>query len=172
MAYACFRSDNMSGTTDGKYLVSVKFYAGANNDTPTAIENGNLVVVGDYLTGEREVRKATTPAANTPLELLAVIGSEEIVKGKKYNSINEFKNEAGATCRAYRLPLFDTFSVTAEALNIGSGVTVTAGSTFVEAYAGTKFNVVNTITEGSTKIGKIIDIETIGNTTWYTIEVA
>lgn len=172
MGYACFRSDNMSGTINGKDLVSVKYYTGVDADTPAEIENGNLVVVGGYLSGEREVRKATQPAANSALESLAVIGSEEVVKSKKYNGLNEFRNEAGDICRGYRLRTGDIFSVTGEALNIDSLANVVANTSLVEAYAGTKFNVVTSITPLSTKIGTIIDVETVGDKTWYTIEVA
>ena len=61
MAYACVRTDNMSGTVNGKDLVSLKFMVG---ETEAPVENGNVVLVGDHLEGEREVRKATAPSKN------------------------------------------------------------------------------------------------------------
>lgn len=162
--YACVRTDNMSGTVNGKDLVSLK-YEVSSKEAP--IENGNIVVVGDLLTGEREVRKATAPTAAAALDTLALVASEEVVKTKQYNTLADFRNEAGDIIRGYRLNKHDIFSVTKEALNIGESVTVAVGS-IVEAMAGTKMNVVASLTSGSTKIGKIIAIED----GWYVIEVA
>lgn len=156
--YGRFRSDNMSGTTLGKDLVSLKFKASGND---AAIENGNVVVVGKYIAGE--VREATVPAASSDKNVIAVIGSEEIIKSKKNNTLGEFINEAGVISRGYRLRSGDLFSVTAEAL----AGTPAVGS-LVELQADTKLKVVTTATAGSTTIGKIVLNEGI----WYVIEVA
>lgn len=153
--YACVRTDNMSGTTLGKNLVSVKFDG--------EIENGNIVVIGSLVSGEREVRTATTPAANSALRDLALIAAPEVVKDKKYNSLAEFINQKGDIVRAYRLVSGDIFSVTAEAL----AGTAAVGSV-IEAQASTKMKAVETLTQGSTKIGTVIAIE--GE--WIVIEVA
>lgn len=152
--YACVRTDNMSGTTLGKNLVSAKYEG--------AIENGNIVVIGDLLEGEREVRKATTPAVNSALRNLALVATPEVVKEKAYHTLAEFKNEDGDIIRAYRLISGDMFSVTAEALD----GTAEVGSV-VEAQASTKMKVVAEATEGSTVIGKVIALE--GE--WIVIEV-
>ncbi len=153
--YACVRTDNMSGTTLGKNLVSVKFDG--------EIENGNIVVIGSLVSGEREVRTATTPAVNSALRDLALIAAPEVVKDKKYNSLAEFINQKGDIVRAYRLVSGDIFSVTAEALT----GTAAVGSV-IEAQASTKMKAVETLTQGSTKIGTVIAIE--GE--WIVIEVA
>lgn len=153
--YACVRTDNMSGTTLGKNLVSVKFDG--------EIENGNIVVIGNLVSGEREVRTATTPAVNSALRDLALIAAPEVVKDKKYNSLAEFINQKGDIVRAYRLVSGDIFSVTAEALT----GTAAVGSV-IEAQASTKMKAVETLTQGSTKIGTVIAIE--GE--WIVIEVA
>lgn len=153
--YACVRTDNMSGTTLGKNLVSVKFDG--------EIENGNIVVIGSLVSGEREVRTATTPAANSALRDLALIAAPEVVKDKKYNSLAEFINQKGDIVRAYRLVSGDIFSVTAEAL----AGTAVVGSV-IEAQAATKMKAVESLTTGSTKIGTVIAIE--GE--WIVIEVA
>ena len=153
--YACVRTDNMSGTTLGKNLVSVKFDG--------EIENGNIVVIGSLVSGEREVRTATTPAANSALRDLALIAAPEVVKDKKYNSLAEFINQKGDIVRAYRLVSGDIFSVTAEAL----AGTAVVGSV-IEAQAATKMKAVESLTTGSTKIGTVLAIE--GE--WIGIEVA
>lgn len=54
--HAIVRLDLMSGTTDGSLLKSVKVY---KNDSPVAIDNAQLVVLGER--EGREVYKATAP---------------------------------------------------------------------------------------------------------------
>lgn len=161
--YGCVRTDNMSGTVIGRNLVSLKYEV---SGTDSQIENGNIVVIGDLLSGEREVRKATPPIATSKLATLALVASEEVVKDKDYNGLSDFINEAGDIIRGYRLTSKDVFSVTKEALDIASGYTVKVGDV-VEATAGTKMKVVATLTTSSTQIGNIIAIE--GD--WYVIEV-
>jgi len=163
MKYGCVRTDNMSGIINGKDLVSLKYRVG---DVDTAIENGNIVVIGNHLEGEREVRLASTPAVGSKMGTLAVVASEEVVKSKSYNGLADFRNEAGDIIRGYRLTSKDVFSVTKEALSIAEGVTPAVGYV-VETMAGTKMKVVQTATSGSTQIGTIIAIED----EWYVIEV-
>ena len=142
--YAYVRTDNMSGTTVAKDLASAKFY---NGSAEADIENGNVVTLGAYLDGERELRKAMAPAANTKLRDLYLVATPEVVKDKTYYGLGEFINKKGEAIRCYRLTSGDIFSVTKEAL---SG-TAAVGS-LVEAQASTKLKVVTTATSGSTKI--------------------
>ena len=59
------RLDNMSGTTDGTLLRSVRF----NNGSADAdIDNGMIVKLDSLLPNERELWKALTPEAATPIE--------------------------------------------------------------------------------------------------------
>lgn len=162
MAYACVRTDNMSGTVNGKDLVSLKFMVG-ENEAP--VENGNIVLVGDHLEGEREVRKATAPAANSDVYKCALVASEEVVKTKSRNTLDEFRNEAGDIARGYRLVANDTFSVTAAAFADAEGIEV--GHT-VELTDGTKLSAVAAATAGASVVGKVVLIEN----EWYVIEVA
>lgn len=149
--YAYVRTDNMSGTTVAKDLASAKFYDGANE---ADIENGNIVTLGDYLAGEREVRKAMVPAVDTKLRDLYLVATPEVVKDKTYYGLGEFINKKGEIIRCYRLTSGDIFSVTKEALD-GTAV---VGSV-VEAQANTKAKIVEAATSGSTTIGKIMAIE-------------
>lgn len=159
-SYARVRTDNMSGTDVSKDLVSLKYKA---SGAFAAIENGNVVVVGDLLDGEREVREASTPASNTALSAIALVASEEVVKEKKYHTLADFRNEAGSIIRGYRLNHGDIFSVTKEALT-GTA----AKNSVVELQAGTKLKVVATATTSTTTVGKVIALE--GD--WIVIEVA
>lgn len=165
MAYGMFRSDNLEGTHDGKYLVSLRV-------KPGGIDNGNVVKIGALEQGAREVRTYSTPAANDALGTIAVIGSEEVVKEKKYNTVGEFTNKEGEIARGYILVKGDAFSITADAITAADGYTYTVGTTIFELAAGTKLKAVNSLTSGSTKVGDLEAIETQGNVTWYVIRVA
>lgn len=161
MAYACVRTDNMSGTTIGKDLVSLKYFNA--EDKEAAIENGNVVLVGAYLEGQREVRKATAVAADSKLADVALIANEEVLKTKTHNTLSEYINEAGQNVRGYRLVSKDIFSVTKEAFVDASAAKVDA---VVELAAGTKLSAVASATD-ATVVGKITAVE--GD--WYVVEV-
>ena len=152
--YARVRTDKMSGTTVSKDLVSAKYMG--SGSTETAIENGRIVLIEGLLANERELRKAVTPAANSPLSALALVATPEVVKSKGFQTIGDFKNAAGDAIRCYRLTSGDNFSVTAEALD--NAATIAVGD-IVEAQADTKMKVVAAatgLTSGSTKIGTVL----------------
>lgn len=155
--YACIRTDNMSGTVEGKNLVSLQFNG--------AIENGTIVKVGALVSGQREVKAATLAAVGDPMKDLAIIASPEVVKDKTYHGLADFINENGSICRGYRLTQNDIFSVTAKAF--AEDETPAVGN-IVEVDGLGKMIAVASATSGSTTIGKIIAIE--GE--WYVIEVA
>lgn len=159
--YACVRTDNMSGTVEGKNLVSLKY----NGD----IENGSVVKVGDYVDGEREVREATAPAKSAALRDLALIATPEVIKDKTYHSIANFINEKGTVCRGYRLTSGDLFSL--NKAGFATGASLKKGA-FVELNGTTKLNAVDAVTgttpDPVTVVGKIVLIED----EWYVIEVA
>lgn len=166
MAYAIVRTDRMQGTVDPASLVSVR-YMGTGN-TPTAIENGNVVKLSGLLAEQRDIHKGVKPAVDTPLSDVVLIASVELMYDERKKSLNEFINEAGNTARGYRLRSGNIFSVTKEAL---SGVEAAVGN-IVELAADTKLKVVATATSGSTKVGTIVHKETFGTETFYAIEIA
>lgn len=144
MAYGVIRVENASGITLGKDLFSLK--------CESAIENGHVVVVGDYVSGE--VRAFSTPTADTAMGKVAIIASEEIVKTKGNNTLAEFRNEAGSIARGYRLVSGDIYGLTAECFE-----GTPAKGNVVELMAGTKLKTAVSATEGSTVVGKIVDVE-------------
>ena len=168
MAHGIFRSDAMAGTVLAPATVSI--YASQD------LDNGNVVVVGGYKDGEREIHTMNTPTANSDLSTLAVIGSEEVDKENNYAPLENFYNKSGETCRGYRLCSKDTFSVTKDAFTLATSgsteITPEVGKTIFEVQAGVKMLAVNTATPGSTKIGDLVAIENEGGKTWYVIEVA
>lgn len=169
MAHGVFRSDLMSGTDVAADLVSVKYMG--SGDTETAIDNGCVVKLDGLMDGEREVWKGVTPAANTALSDIAIVGSEEVMYDERKKNLDEFENEAGVIARGYIPRSRNIFSVTKDALEIDGGVTPAVGYA-VELTDGVKLKVVETATASSTQVGKIIAIETAGRYTYYVIKIA
>lgn len=168
MAYGVVRTDKMMATDVRSMLESVK-YMGAGS-TATAIDNGNVVKLdGSLMTGEREIKKGVTPAANDALDAIVLIASPEVMYDERKRNLDEFQNEAGKVCRGYHLHSGDIFSVTKDALD---GVSTPTVGNVVELKAGIKLNVAASATGGSTVVGKIIAVDVVGRYTYYVIQVA
>lgn len=165
MGYGVVRTDNMTGTDVRAELVSVRYQP---SDVNTAIENGNVVKLGNLETGSREVYKGLTPAANDSINDIVLVASPEVMYDERKRNLDEFINEAGTIARGYHLHKKNIFSVTIDALD---GNEEPAIGDIVELKAGTKLNVVDSLTNGSTQIGKIIDINVVGKYTYYAIKV-
>lgn len=159
MSYAYVRTDNMSGTVEGKNLVSLVY------DKP--VENGNILAVGAFIEGERELRTATAPKKNTALRDLALVATPEVIKNKNYYSLGDFINEAKSEIRGYRLTPRDYFGVTKEAFDEGASAQLKVGGIVEVKEDSTKMNVVASATADTTTIGKIVRVE--GE--YYVIEV-
>lgn len=163
--YGVVRTDRLLGITNHAGIVSVKYYV---DTTATEIENGNVVKVGDLMEGEREVYKATAPEADTPITEIALIADPEVMYDERKKALYEFINEAGDIVRGYRLHTGDIFSVTKEALSAAADIAI---GDAVELQADTKLKVAASATEGSTEVGKVIDINIVGPYTYYAIQV-
>ena len=157
MAKHCVvRLDNMSGTTDGTLLRSVRF----NNGSADAdIDNGMIVKLDSLLPNERELWKALTPEAATPIEEVALVATPEVMADERLRNLTDFYNTAGSNAR-------DIFSVTTDAID----GTATVGH-FVELQANTKLKDVESATGGSTIVGKVIQLEIVGSLNYAVIEV-
>jgi hypothetical protein len=155
MSYAIVRTDKLHATYNPADLVSVRYSPSA---TDTAIENGNVVLLGALDTSNREVYVGATPAANSAIGKIALIATPEVMADERKKNLNEFRNEAGEIARGYRLSSGDIFSVTAEAVDAISG-TAPAIAQVVELQAKTKFKLVASLTSGSTQVGSIIQID-------------
>lgn len=154
--HAMFRSDAMAGTTLGQYLVSLRV---ANE-----IDNGMLVAVGALEGGQREVKAMAAITAETKVGAIAVLGSEEVNKGKSFETVGEFTNKVGTIARGYILHGNDAYSVTAEAFE--GGVPTKGAKVFAKAGSNKHH------TAGDVEIGVCEAIETDGATTWYVIRIA
>ncbi len=165
--YGVIRTDLMRGTDVGANLVSVRFMG--TDGKAAEIENGSVVKLDGLLDGEREIYKGVTPAKDTARTAIAIIASPEVLYDERKKNLDEFINEAGVAARGYILSDRNIFSLTAEALDIATGVTPAVGYA-VELKAGTKLSVVATATSGSTQIGTIKAIEKTSRYTYYVIE--
>lgn len=166
MAYAVIRTDLMEGTDVRADLRSVRYMGSGTTATP--IENGCVVKIDSLIAGEREIYKAVTPAANTPLKDIVIVASPELMYDERIKNLDQFINEAGANARAYVPHNRNIFSVTADALSAAAAIAV---GDLVELQADVKLKVVKSATSGSTQVGKIRAIETAGRYTYYVIEV-
>lgn len=157
MAYACVRTDNMSGTHQGKDLVTLRY--------TEDVENGNVLAIGALEAGEREVRSASAPAAKAELREVALVATPEVVKDKDNYALSDFINKKGELIRGYRFASKDVFSITKEAF--AEGATLEVGAN-VCLNGSTKLTASEEASEDATKVGTIIAIEGA----WYVIEVA
>ena len=177
MAYAVVRTDKLLGTQGFPQIASFKFFKTENNEEVAAeIENGNVVDISAGLMTDgaqtptiinREEYKAVAPTASTKLKDILLVANPELDRTKKYNALDEYINKAGMPVRGYHLHENDIFSVTDEALD-----GTPAEGSLVELQAGTKLKVVASATNGSTTVGKIIQIETVGSKKFNVIKVA
>ena len=160
--YAVVRTDLLFGTDVRSGLVSIK-YMGDDGETPTEIENGNVLKVGDLMDDEREIFIGSAPSSSDALEDIVLIASPEILYDEHLHNLDDFINEADMPARGYRLHSGDIFSVTAEALDgtpaLGSSVTIADGTQL--AVDGT-----------GTEIGTIIAEDTTSRYTYFAIRVA
>lgn len=159
-------TEKLSGTFNGADLVSVRYMVGS---TPTAIDNGSVVEVGACEVNSREVRKATAPKKDSAKAAIALIASPEVIYDEHLqNDLGNFENEANAVSRGYLLEKpHQIFAVTGEVLDGGAARIVGA---VVELQASTKLLAAATNTQGSTKIGEIIEVFTKKGKTYYAIE--
>lgn len=169
--HAVVRTDKMAGTDVRSKMVSLMYVEKSEEaPAPADIDNGNVVIITPNLAEGREIYYAVAPTVKADLSMLALIATPEMIYENGKQDITNFYNEAGIPARGYRLTSGDIFSVTAEALDGADSSTKV--SSVVELGDTTKLKVVESATEGSTKIGTIIDIETVGTHKYFVIEVA
>lgn len=160
--HAIVRTDNMSATRDGSLIVSGKFY---DNDAPASIDNGNVVVIGDYDKGKREVRKVTAPTGTEKISEMGLIVTPELIYDESTrHGFEDFVNEADKEVTVFRFHSNDIFSVTAEAFD-----GVPEKDKYAVVGSTTKIKVSDTST--GTVIGKIVEVEKVGSDTYFVVQV-
>lgn len=159
--YCVFRSDLMSGTDVAADLVSCRIYD--DSDNPIAVENGTIVELSGYESGQHEVMKAKLATSTSKLSDCVVIGSEEVMYDERKKNLDEFVNEAGSICRGYILRSRNMFSVTQKGF---VGETVPA----VDAEVG--IGAEGKIDAAGTGLGTVMAIEMTSRYTYYVIKIA
>lgn len=161
--HAIVRTDLMHGTDNRADLVSIK-YMGADGNTPTAIDNGNILKAGALMDGEHEVLIGSNVATDTALSDIVLVASPEVMYDERKRNLEDYENVAGKVCRGYRLRSGDVFAVTSEAFSTAPS----ASHKVVELAAGTKLKPAASATA---PIGDIIAVETVGRYTYYVIRI-
>lgn len=160
MAKCIVRLDNVAFTKNPALIKSGKYFV---STTATAIQNGQVVAIGELVTGEREIHKVTAPVATSTY--FGLVCTPEVMYDEK-KQMDEFENEADSVIRVGIFQKGDIFSVTAEGFD-----TVPVVGKIVELAAATTMKVVTTLTASSTQVGKVIAVETAGTKTFYVVEV-
>jgi hypothetical protein len=168
MAYPIVRTDLLAGTVQPALLRSVKYFDGDEEST-NPINNGSVL----KLTGianpdtDREVWVGVDTAADDTLASIVLIATPELIYDKKYKNLDGYVNVPGSILRGYRLVSGDIFSVTADGFTVDG---TPAKGFEVGLQAGNKFTA--SATAAGTKIGEIIQIEQIGSSTYYVVQVS
>lgn len=168
--HAIIRTDLLVGTDVGAYL-GMGRYLGSDGATPTVIDNGNVVKIGDLIAGERDLRVFTTPAANTSIDQIGIVATPERFYDGLTHAAKEYENAEGQNLRVYLLANMTSsscFTVTADGFEIAVGA-VPAVGWFAELQAGTKMKLVQTATAGATSIGKVIGVTKLEGVDAYVI---
>lgn len=168
MAHGIVRLDVMLGNNAMSAVKSAMYYTTytAQTKTAAAIDNANIVELKDELVdGDRELWVATTPTASS--KRLAIVTTPEVDYDERLG-IADWVNKAGVPIRVHLLSQMvgQVFSATVDAFN-----TTPSKGDVIEAQAGTKMKAVASATNGSTVIGKVVDVEDVNGTTFYVVRV-
>lgn len=172
MAYPIVRTDLMAGTIDPAKLRTFKYFV---STTPTAINNGcvvkleSIIVDGQSNVPNREVWKATAPAANDALKDVVLVATPELMYEADKAGLDQFQNPADGLCRGYIMCENDIFSLTEDAFD--TALSAIAVGNVVELQADPKMKVVESLTSGSTQVGKVIQVEQVGSKKYIVIRV-
>jgi len=168
--HAIIQTDLLAGTDVGAYL-GMGRYLGSDGATPTEIDNGHVVKVGNLIDGERDLRVYTTPAANTPIDRIGIIATPERFYDGLTHGVKDYTNEEGLNLRTYLLTGMTSsscFTVTVDGFEIAAGATPEKGWV-AELMTGTKLKLVATATAGSTVVGRVIGITKLEGIEAFTI---
>ena len=167
MAYGVVRTDSIKATKAGN-IKSGRFYV---TNTPTAIENGNIVKLDSLISGQRDLWKVVAPGAITAANCYLVTTPEIIYDEslKSTGALENFRNAADANITLMPLEVGDTFAVSDSAITQINGTdNPTVGKYVTPSATGTKFTEVATITN-EVFYGKIIAREIYRGTKYLNV---
>jgi len=155
MAYCVVTRERMTSESVAAARLSAKYLP---SGTSAAVENGNVVLVGSLVSGEREVYSTSTPAVNSALKSIGLVTTPEVMADERKKNLDEFRNEAGEIITIDKLFSGDIFSITSDGFT--AAATVAVGDV-VELAASTKLKIVAVatgLTSGSTQVGTVVDL--------------
>lgn len=151
------RLDNLAAVYGGGHIHSVQ--------STEEIQNGQVGVVGNLLTGEREVRSFDKPA-NLETDKATIVSQDEIMydeSRRSQNNLKNFKIDAGTAFRTYDLMQGDIFSVSLDAVT-ALGAKLVVGNKVVLEVGSHKLKEAATSTT-ERFVGRVEALEYIGTTT-------
>lgn len=162
MAHAIIKTDLLRGTVNPAYLRSGQFL---NGETPADIDNANIVHIGGFIDGKRDVYKLTAPTESDTLSTIGVMAGDELMADSSKRNLNEYINIKDIPARVYMLDVGDIFSATSEAFE---------GAPQKDKYVNinpgkTTMLVSDTLTKST--IGQIIAVEIVGTSTYYVVGI-
>lgn len=161
MAYTVFRSDLLSGTSQGADLISARVYD-TDETTPIAVENGTIIEIKELEEGQREIYKAVLATSSSKLSDCAVVGTPEVFYDERQKNLDEFINEAGTAVRGYILRSRNMFSETKEGF---------VGGTVPEKDDEVGIGANGKLDAAGTGFGTCVAIEVAGRYTYYVIRI-
>jgi hypothetical protein len=155
-----FSSEQMTSTRDEAKLRHGRYEVAS---TETAIDNGGLVIIGAPVSGQRDLRVCTAPAAITDLRYGLVDSDELVYSEETTKGLDDFDNPAGANLKVRIPEVDDIFAIsgsgitpltTEAAIAVGSFLIIQAGTPLLEEVAAV----------GGTEsfVAEIIDIDPLG----------
>ena len=162
MAYTVIRTDLMSGMDVAADMVSLRVYD-SEGSAPVECENGTIVEITGYETGEREIFKAKLASGESKMENCAIVATPEVMYDERHMNLDEFINEKGSTARGYIPRSRNMYSVTKEAFTAETvpsvGDTIGIDTNGKHKKSGTGW-------------GKCVAVEVAGRYTYYVIQIA
>lgn len=135
------------------------------------LDNGAIGVLGDYVEGEREVRKLGDATPTSTKEELVLVSAPELIYDedrKVFNQLKNFYNTAGDATRAYYLKNVKRFRISEEGLDgldAISDLDMTAHKYYIVPQAGNKMKIVEDVNTNA--IGKLVRVDQEGIATYY-----
>ena len=165
--YCVVRTDKPSGEAQMADMLSLRFYG--SDGKVAEVENGVIAELQgletiDASSNQHEIYKAVAATSSSNMNDCAIICSPELMYDERKKMLDEFINEAGKICRAYRPHSGDIFSVTIDALDatdVAVGNAVSVGEGVKLAVGATADN----------PFGTVIAIDQVGKYTYYVIQV-
>jgi len=126
----------------------------------TDVDNGRVVKLGSFVSGEREIRVAT-PVVTATADKVYLIRTPEVMYALDQTGLENFYNVASTEIRVYPLGVDDIFEITVNNID-ATAVTAAVGKYLITVDGSNKLKVASDLT-GNTNFAAIIEeLTTLG----------